>query len=78
MRTSKRKPDEQYQTAPTIHFPQLPPILEQIQQRAHDIHVARGGAEGMAMQDWLTAEQELKRQLEDEGSMATKPVQAPD
>jgi len=45
-------------------FPQLPPTLEQIRQRAHDIYVARGGAEGSALNDWLQAEQELKRKLE--------------
>jgi hypothetical protein len=64
MRTSKRKPGEQYRSAPTIHSLQLPPTLEQIRQRAHDIYVARGGAEGSALNDWLQAEQELKRKLE--------------
>ncbi len=48
MRTSKRKANQQYQSAPTIHSLQLPPTLKQFQQRAHDIYVARGGAENIA------------------------------
>ncbi len=56
MRASKQKANEQHQSAPTT--------LEQIQQRAHEIYVAHGGAEGMALNDWLMAEQELKRKLE--------------
>ncbi len=64
MRTSKRKANEQYQSVPTIQAPRLPPTPEQIRQRAHEIYVAHGGAEGMALNDWLMAEQELKRKLE--------------
>lgn len=64
MRTSKRKANERYQSAPTIQTSKLPPTLEQVRQRAHEIYVARGGAEGMALNDWLTAEHELKRKLE--------------
>jgi hypothetical protein len=64
MRTSKQKPAEPYQSAPTIHSAQLPPTTEQIRQRAHEIYVARGGAEAMTLNDWLQAEQELKRKVE--------------
>jgi len=41
------------------HEPQLP-TEEQIRQRAHEIYLARGGSEGLALHDWLAAEQELK------------------
>jgi hypothetical protein len=41
---------------------QLAPTLDQIRQRAHDIYVARGGTEGMGLNDWLQAEQELKHE----------------
>jgi len=68
MRTSKRKPTEQYQSVPTIQTRKLPSTPEQIRQRAYDIYVAHGGAEGMALNDWLEAEQELKRQLEDDNT----------
>jgi len=64
MRPSRRKANEPYQSAPTIHSAQPPPTQEQIRQRAHDIYVARGGTEGMALNDWLDAEQDLKRILE--------------
>jgi hypothetical protein len=60
MRKSKLKSDEQHQSAPTIHSPQPLPTLEQIRRRAHDIYVARGGGEGLALNDWLKAEQDLK------------------
>jgi hypothetical protein len=59
MRTSKRKAKEQYQSAPTIHSVQLPPTPEQIQQRAHELYLARGGATGRELDDWLQAEREL-------------------
>ena len=63
MRTSKRKAKELYQWAPAIDSPQLPPAEEEIRQRAHEIYVARGGTEGMALRDWLQAKQELKQKL---------------
>ncbi|MGA2787409.1 MAG: DUF2934 domain-containing protein [Verrucomicrobiota bacterium] len=60
MRTSKRKASERYQSAPTIHSPKLPPTLEQIRQRAHEIYLARGSAAGRELDDWLQAERELQ------------------
>ena len=63
MSTSKRKADELYQNAPLIPTAQRKPTLEQIRQRANDIYVARGGTEGMTLNDWLQAEQELKHEI---------------
>jgi len=60
MKTSKQKSGALYQSAPTIHTPQLPSTLDQIRRRAHEIYVARGRTEGLALNDWLTAESELK------------------
>jgi len=40
--------------------PQFPPTPEQIRQRAHEIYLARGGAAGRELDDWLQAERELK------------------
>ena len=60
MRISKRKPTEQYQGAPTIQTPRLPLTLEQIRQRTHEIYLARGGAAGRELDDWLQAERELQ------------------
>jgi hypothetical protein len=62
MRTSKRKANELYQSMPVIPTAPLAPTLEQIRQRAHDIYVARGGMDGMGLNDWLQAEQELKHE----------------
>jgi hypothetical protein len=59
MRTSKRKAIERDQSAPTIHTPKPPPTLEQIRQRIHEIYLARGGAAGRELDDWLQAEREL-------------------
>jgi hypothetical protein len=64
MKTSKQKLNEQYQRVPTIQMPKGSPTPDQIRQRAHDIYVARGGANGMALNDWLMAEQELKLKRE--------------
>lgn len=58
-----RKANERYQTAPPIHSPQPPFTWQQIYQRARDIYFARGGVEGMTLNDWLLAEQELSRKL---------------
>ena len=33
---------------------------KQIARRAYDIHLARGGGEGGALEDWLRAERELR------------------
>jgi hypothetical protein len=68
MRTSKQNPTEQHQSAPTMQTPKLPTTPEQIRQRARAIYTARGGMEGMALNDWLKAEQELKRELERDNS----------
>jgi len=59
MKASRRKTNKTPASAPLIQSPKLPPSQEQIRQRAHEIYVARGGGEGMALQDWLAAEQEL-------------------
>jgi hypothetical protein len=60
MRTPKQKHVGQFQSAPTIHTPKLPPTREQIRQRAHEIFVARGGEPGRELEDWLQAERELQ------------------
>jgi hypothetical protein len=38
------------------------PTQEEIAKRAHEIYLARGGAHGCDMDDWLQAERELKQQ----------------
>ncbi len=40
------------------------PTREQIEKRAHEIYMKRGGGDGHDLDDWLAAEQ----QLESEGS----------
>jgi len=47
MRTSKQKANEQYQSAPTVHSPQLPLTLEQVRRRAHDVYFSRGNVWGI-------------------------------
>jgi hypothetical protein len=64
MRTSKHKPPEPYQSAPTIQTLKPPPVSAHIRQRAHDIYVAHGGAERMTLSEWVEAEQDLKQELE--------------
>ena len=54
-----------------MQTPKLPLTPEQIRQRARAIYAAHGGMEGMALNDWLRAEQELQRQLE--GHLKSEP-----
>ena len=60
MKTRKQKHIGQFQTATTIQKPKLPPTPEQIRQRAEEIYLARGGAAGRELDDWLQAERELQ------------------
>ena len=36
------------------------PTPEQIEQRAHEIYMTRGGGDGHDVDDWLMAEQQLE------------------
>jgi len=47
VRTSKHKANEQPQSAPTVHSPQLPLTLEQVRRRAHDVYFSRGNVWGI-------------------------------
>lgn len=40
----------------------VPPTVEEIRQRAHEIFLARGSTPGKELDDWLRAEQELKQE----------------
>ena len=40
------------------------PTTEQIELRAYDLYLARGGEVGRDMDDWLTAERELTERSE--------------
>ena len=42
--------------------PGVPPTIEEIRHRAHEIFMARCGAPGNELDDWLRAEQELKQE----------------
>lgn len=52
MRASKQKANEQDQSAPTIHPPQLSPTLEQIRRRANDVYFSRGNLSGIVAKLW--------------------------
>lgn len=53
----------------------IPPTREQIAKRAREIFLARGGAPGNELDDWLQAERELKAESGKgmEGRSAQKP-----
>lgn len=40
--------------------PQYEPTFEQIQMRAYEIYIQRGGQDGLDRDDWFQAEKELK------------------
>jgi hypothetical protein len=46
------------------------PTREEIELRAHQIYVERGGADGSDVEDWLRAERELLEKCEKTGRMA--------
>ncbi|HWP44117.1 MAG TPA: DUF2934 domain-containing protein [Blastocatellia bacterium] len=60
---SKRKQEQADPgtTSPTIETPAAKgqPAFEQIQKRAYEIYLERGGAPGSDVDDWLQAEREL-------------------
>jgi len=60
MKTRKQKNIGRFQSASAIHTSKPPPTPEQIRQRAHEIFLARGGAAGRELDDWLQAERELQ------------------
>lgn len=43
------------------------PTREDIERRAYEIFLERGGTQGCEMEDWLQAERELKRQMKKVG-----------
>lgn len=62
----RRKTGDTVSTA-NVTFPQSAgdtttanPDRERIAARAYELYLARGGTDGMAMEDWLLAERELK------------------
>jgi hypothetical protein len=60
---SKKKQEQQDSdlTSPIIETPAAEsfPTNEQIQARAYEIYLERGGGEGSEIDDWLQAEREL-------------------
>ena len=46
------------------------PTREEIELRAHDIYLERGGAHGQDVEDWLQAERELIEKYAKTGRMA--------
>jgi hypothetical protein len=40
---------------------------ERVARRAYELYLARGGADGMAMEDWLAAERELTQSANSRG-----------
>jgi len=62
MKTRIRKRRSARENDPTKTTRGVAPTVEEIQQRAQEIFIARGGAPDNELDDWLRAEQQLKRQ----------------
>jgi len=62
MKKQNRNQKSRSQSPSTDKAPQ-PPTPEEMSQRAHEIYLAHGGKERMALNDWLTVEQELEQKL---------------
>ena len=65
--TEKSSPESQPQTVPSA------PMREEIELRAYQIYIERGGAHGQDVGDWLQAEREL---VEKCGKLVQKPKAA--
>jgi len=50
------------------------PTREEIEVRAYEIYIERGGAQGQDVDDWLQAERELLEKYEKTGRMAKAAV----
>ena len=48
------------------------PSIEEIEQRAYEIYLERGGGEGRSVEDWLIAEKELTERSEQSESSIPK------
>lgn len=59
-----REPENASPEQPTTESQCPAPTPEQIQKRAHEIFMARGGEPGRELDDWLLAERELKAGIE--------------
>ena len=60
MKKTRQKGAKTAQASPTSRPSSGSPTPEEIQQRAHQIYLARGAADGQDLDDWLQAERELK------------------
>jgi hypothetical protein len=59
MAKSRRK---DYESAPRVENP-APANMDpdRVAQRAYELYLARGGGDGRALDDWLSAERELRK-----------------
>ena len=64
---SKRKHAGHKEEATIIHMRRLPPTVEEIRERAHQIYLQRGVERGRELDDWLQAERELKSNADTSG-----------
>jgi hypothetical protein len=58
--TMKKQRNKQITKTPVVPKIVSQPSSEEIAKRAHEIFLARGGAPGFELDDWLQAERELK------------------
>jgi hypothetical protein len=62
-RTGYRLPDRKAEASPAVvNTAQALPSADEIGSRAYAIYLARGGVGGDGLEDWLTAERQLKEQ----------------
>ncbi len=62
MQTTGTKKQSVAAEQPIKQAPSHEPTEEEIRQRAYEIYLARGGAPGHEVEDWLQAERELRSQ----------------
>jgi hypothetical protein len=62
MKTQLRQGTLARENNPTKTVQAVSPTIEEIRQRAQEIFLARGGDPGNDLDDWLRAEQQLKKE----------------
>ncbi|MGH7942684.1 MAG: DUF2934 domain-containing protein [Limisphaerales bacterium] len=72
MKTTKRKQNPQREGETAIKTLKPPPTEEEIRQRAHQNYLARDGAPGRELDDWLLAERQIYRERIEEFKQQNK------
>jgi hypothetical protein len=61
MKKAKSKLAQPSEKLPGSKSPEFKPKPDEIRRKAHEIYLARGGGQGLELDDWLMAEREMRQ-----------------